>query len=37
MQFTRGVRLTLPESTWEVTRGVLSSDLLRGGLEMLCR
>ncbi|KAK7331536.1 hypothetical protein VNO80_28271 [Phaseolus coccineus] len=36
MQFTRGVRLALLEATREVIWVVPSSDLLRGGLEMLC-
>jgi len=35
-QFTRRVRVALPEKTRDVIWGVPSSDLLRGGLEMLC-
>lgn len=37
MHFTQGVRLALPEAAWEVIRVVPSSNLLRGGLEMLYR
>jgi len=36
LHFRRRVRVALPEDTWEVIRGVPSSELLRGGLEMLC-
>jgi len=36
-QFSEGVRLALLEATREVIRAVLSSDLLKRGLKMLCQ
>ena len=36
-QFTRRVRVTLPDETRESFRDVSPSDLLRGGFELMCR
>jgi len=37
LQFTRRVRVAFPEETRESIRGVSPSNLLRSGLELLCR